>query len=219
MRVATRVARAARAGVRPGRAWRGRPQANPIGAWLKPRPAGLRVRSGGLSRRSSPSEHCSWRTPEQSICNAQVHLCAQGPTRAPSAQAAQAMAGQAHGEARPTAVPERARAWAMAVGEERPPSARRRARLRAQSISALGHQPPYEAPHLVVFTKKSRFFILRVVMRRMHHWIGNVALITMVCSDPAYCNASSLYCNSKSEAPWRPATGCRPRTARGGGWH
>ena len=30
----------------------GRPQACPIGAWLKPRPAGLRVLSGGKSRRS-----------------------------------------------------------------------------------------------------------------------------------------------------------------------
>ena len=29
----------------------------PLGAWLEPHPSGLRVRSGGKSRRSGPSEH------------------------------------------------------------------------------------------------------------------------------------------------------------------
>ena len=75
----------------------------------------------------------------------------------PELKSAQAMAGQAHGEARPTAVPERARAWAMAVGEERPPSARRRARLRAQSISALGHQLPMKR-RTSLYLQKNRDF-------------------------------------------------------------
>ena len=34
-----------------------------------------------------------------------------------------------------------------------------------------------------------------------------IVLITMVCSDLAYCNALSQYCKSKSEAPWRQGTG------------
>ena len=55
-------------------------------------------------------------------------------------------------------------------------------------------------------------------MRCMRHWIGNVALITMVCSDPTNSNAPSRNSTSKSEAPWRPATGCHPRTPRAGVW-
>ena len=44
-------------------------------------------------------------------------------------------------------------------------------------------------------------------LRRLCHQILLVALITMVCSDMADCNASSRDCKSKSGAPWRQGTG------------
>ena len=37
-------------------------------------------------------------------------------------------------------------------------------------------------------------------------------------SDPTDCNASSRDCKSKSEALWRSATGCQPRTPRACVW-
>ena len=45
-----------------------------------------------------------------------------------------------------------------------------------------------------------------------------VALITMVCSDPAYCNALLFYCKLKFQASRRAATECPPRTRRSGVW-
>ena len=95
-------------GDRGGRAWRGRPQACP---------SGLRVLSGGLSRRSEPSDHL------QAAGSLSIHceLRAHSPT---GAQSTQAKASQAHARARPQAMQERAWGWAMAVGTEQPPSAR-----------------------------------------------------------------------------------------------
>ena len=48
----------------------------PLGAWLEPRPSGLRVRSGGLSRCSEPSDHL------QAGGSLSMHreLCAHSPT-------------------------------------------------------------------------------------------------------------------------------------------
>ena len=101
----------------------------PLGAWLEPRPSGLRVRSGGLSRRSEPSDHL------QAGGSLSMHreLCAHSPT---GAQSAQAKAGQAPARARPQAMPERARGWAMAVGTEQPPSARPGERCKRQASVA-----------------------------------------------------------------------------------
>ena len=105
----------------------------PLGAWLEPRPSGLRVRSGGLSRRSEPSDHL------QAGGSLSMHreLCAHSLT---GAQSAQAKAGQAHARARPQAMPERARGWAMATGTEQPPSARPSERCQRQASVARSHQ-------------------------------------------------------------------------------
>ena len=43
--------------------------------------------------------------------------------------------------------------------------------------------------------------------RCMRHRMLLIALITMVCSNPAYCNALSRYCKPKLEAPRRQVTG------------
>ena len=106
----------------------GGPRRVPLGAWLEPRPSGLRVRSGGLSRRSEPLDHL-----QAAVClSIERELCAHSPT---SAQSVQAKASQAPARARPQAMPERARGWAMAVGTEQPPSARRKAPAKAQAQS------------------------------------------------------------------------------------
>ena len=61
----------------------GGPRRVPLGAWLEPHPSGLRVRSGGLSRRSEPLDHL------QAAGSLSMHreLCAHSPTGAQSAQA------------------------------------------------------------------------------------------------------------------------------------
>ena len=56
-------------------------------------------------------------------------LCAHSPT---GAQSTQAKASQAYARARPQAMQERARGWAMAVGTEQPPSARPSQRCEAR---------------------------------------------------------------------------------------
>ena len=78
-------------------------------------PAGdLRARSGGLSRRSEPSDYLQ----AAGSLSIERELCAHSPT---SAQSVQAKASQAPARARPQAMPERARGWAMAVGTEQHP--------------------------------------------------------------------------------------------------
>ena len=106
----------------------------PLGAWLEPRPSGLRVQSGGLSRRSAASDHL------QAGGSLSIHreLCAHSPT---GSQSSQANAGQAPARARPQAMPERARGWAMAVGAEQPPSARPGERCKRQASVGQSHQP------------------------------------------------------------------------------
>ena len=59
-RASTRATRAAEDGVEAGggaAVARAAPCLCPIGAWLKPHPAGRRVKSSGKSRRSEPSDH------------------------------------------------------------------------------------------------------------------------------------------------------------------
>ena len=99
-------------------------------------------------------------------------------------------------------MPERARGWAMAVGTEQPPSARPSERCQRQASVAQSHQP-FCRRRTSLIHQKSRFFIVAIGKRRLRHRMRLFALITMVCSDLAYCNASSLYCKSKSGAPWR----------------
>ena len=139
---------------RGGRAWalaRAAPGV-PLGAWLEPRPSGLRVRSGGLSRRSEPSDHL------QAGGSLSMHreLCAHSPT---GAQSAQAKAGQAPARARPQAMPERARGWAMAVGADQPPSARpsQRCEARLQLPGAITPSACLQAPDLA-YTPKIEIF-------------------------------------------------------------
>ena len=134
-------------------------------------------------------------------------LCAHSPT---GAQSAQAKARQAPARARPQAMPERARGWAMAVGAEQPPSARPGERCKPQASVAQSHQP-FCRRQTSLIHRKSRFSIA-IGKRRLRHRMRLFALINMVCSDLAYCNASSLYCKSMSGAPWRAATGCHACT-------
>ena len=107
----------------------------------------------------------------------------------------------------------------MAGPAEWPPSAQRRAppTPTLASFNSPGWLP-LQAPQRALIYQKSRFFILGVAKRRLADWILIVALSTMVCSDPTNSNASSRNSNSKSEALWRPATGCHPRTPRAGVW-
>ena len=71
-----------------------------------------------------------------------------------------------------------------------------------QASVAQSHQP-FCRRRTSLIHQKSRFFIVAIGKRRLRHRMRLFALITMVCSDLAYCNASSLYCKSKSGAPWR----------------
>ena len=87
----------------------------------------------------------------------------------------------------------------------------------AQASVAQSHQP-FCRRRTSLIHQKSRFFIIGIGTRRLRHQMHLFALITMVCSDLAYCHASSLYCKSKSGAPWRAATGCQLRTPRAGVW-
>ena len=171
----------------------------PLGAWLEPHPSGLRVRSGGLSRRSEPSDHL------QAGGSLSMHreLCAHSPT---GAQSAQAKAGQAPARARPQAMPERARGWAMAVGAEQPPSARPGERCKRQASVAQSHQP-FCRRRTSLIHQKSRFFIVAIGKRRLRHRMRLFALMTMVCFDLANSNAFSRNSKSKSGAPWRQGTG------------
>ena len=170
----------------------------PLGAWLEPRPSGLRVRSGGLSRRSEPSDHL------QAGGSLSMHreLCAHSPT---GAQSAQAKAGQAPARARPQAMPERARGWAMATGTEQPPSARPSERCEARL--QLPEPSTFCRRQTSLIHQKSRFCMLAVRTRRLRHQMLLIALITMMCSGLTNCSAFSHNCKSKSGAPWRRGTG------------
>ena len=93
----------------------------------------------------------------------------------------------------------------------RPPLARPRQRCRAR-LQQLPEPSTFLQPPGLAYKplhRKSRFFILGIGQRRLCHQILLVALITMVCSDMADCNASSRDCKSKSGAPWQAATGCQ----------
>ena len=92
----------------------------PLGAWLEPHPSGLRVRSGGLSRRSEPLDHL------QAAGSLSMHreLCAHSPTGAQSAQAIGMPGTPGEQAARPVAVAERAPGRAMARRTKRPQPAR-----------------------------------------------------------------------------------------------
>ena len=90
---AAAVAAAAAAARRRGRRGEGRAglaraaPGVPLGAWLEPRPSGLRVRSGGLSRRAEPSDHLQarlalWALSVSSALTAQPALRARRPRRA-----------------------------------------------------------------------------------------------------------------------------------------
>ena len=166
-------------------------------------PAGdLRARSGGLSRRSAPSDHL------QAAVSLSIHLelCAHSPTGTQSTQArAQARAGQAHARARPQAMPERARGWAMAVGAEQPPSARPSERCEARL--QLPEPSTFCRRQTSLIHQKSRFCMLAVRTRRLRHQMLLIALITMMCSGLTNCSAFSHNCKSKSGAPWRQGTG------------
>ena len=84
-------------------AWRGRPQANPIGAWLEPRPS----RAQSKERRLKPPLLALRALQTAGALSIERELCAHRPTRAQSAH--RPHAGQAHRRARPAA---RARAGA-----------------------------------------------------------------------------------------------------------
>ena len=109
------------------------------------------------------------------------------------------------GRARPVAVAERAPGRAMARRTKRHPPAQPRQRPR-QASGAQSHQPFCKRPTSLIH-QKSRFCMLAVRTRRLRHQMLLIALITMMCSDLAYCNALSQYCKSKSGAPWRRGTG------------
>ena len=79
---------------------------------------------------------------------------------------------------------------------------------RARLQVPMSHQP-FCKRRTSLIHQKSRFFIVAIGRRCLcHRMLVLVALITMVCSDMADCNASSRDCKSKSGAPWRAATGC-----------
>ena len=123
----------------------------PLGAWLEPRPSGLRVRIGGLSRRSEPSDHL-----QAAVClSIERELCAHSPT---SAQSVQAKASQAPARARPQAMPERARGWAMAVGTEQPPSAWPGRALQKRQASGASAINSFCSRRPALIHRKLRFF-------------------------------------------------------------
>ena len=187
----------------PGTQYLGLPKSQSVGTyllpWREPRPPGLRVRSGGLSRRSAPSDHL------QAAASLSIHreFCAHSPT------GAQERAGQGGPDTCESKAPSDARAgtWlgngrGRRVGAGQPPSARPGERCKRQASVAQSHQP-FSRRRTSLIHRKSRFFIVAIGKRRLRHRMRLIALSTMVCSDLAYCNASSLCCKSKSGAPWR----------------
>ena len=90
----------------------------------------------------------------------------------------------------------------MARRTKRPPSARpsQRCEARPQLPRAINF---FGRRRTSLIHKKSTFFIVAIGRRCLCHRMLLVALITMVCSDMADCNASSRDCKSKSGAPWR----------------
>ena len=127
------------------------------------------------------------------------------------------LAYQAQPRARPVAVAGRAPCRAMPRRTQAASTCAAQTALPRQA-SAVARAINLSAAAGPRLHRKSRFFILEIGQRRLCHQILLVALITMVCSDMADCNASSRDCKSKSGAPWRAATGCHACTPRGGGW-